>query len=355
MRSLAYLALPEIANFNLKAGYVGCVAWQSRGVSSSLVFFRWAFGDAPGRTWDLGGTPFLVSASGGGLRGEKRCGTDDVPMQTNSNWSEAIFDDKRASSAIDLVVRAVSEYDGGRKVLCEKIYFEGVHVFRSYKGSFRFSFSDHDSVVLDQNETIVVYPRRYVTIAAMGSSNRLVYGIFTGVSAEAYFDSLGFFDCAKGATASHYENIRELRSRLESCPTAMADNACRARLTDILVTELSEMKSSGSAVVYDAIKCMRANIRRKVLHLEPVCAALGVSRVHLYNEFKSQNMGSPSEYMRKEQMRYVLELMAERDLNLGEIASRAGFLSLSHFSHFIKSRTGRTPRQLRHSRGNPKA
>jgi len=30
-----------------------------------------------------------------------------------------------------------------------------------------------------------------------------------------YFDSLGFFDCAKGRTEAHYDSIEELRRQLE--------------------------------------------------------------------------------------------------------------------------------------------
>ena len=88
-----------------------------------------------------------------------------------------------------------------------------------------------------------------------------------------------------------------------------------------------------------------------MVQLQGVCGELGVSRVAIYKAFMRAGLESPSDIIRREQLWYVSELLEETDLSLGEVAVRAGFLSASHFTRFVKVSTGMTPRQLREAMG----
>jgi len=259
------------------------------------------------------------------------------------------FGGEKSLKAMHVGIRTISELKTEAKRLVDGIYFDGLDILRCYKGHFRFSFKDRPVIDLLPGETLVTYPRHVVTIDALDKRNELVYGVFEGVDIEAYFDSLGFYDCAKGRTDAHFESIMEL-SRQLAVPHEKGDaqwNKCLSLLTDILRTQAMEMRKHGDALVFDAVRAIHQNLQNRIANVKELCNQLGVSRVHLHRLFVKAGLGSPSDFIREKQMHYVRDLLENTDLPLGEVAERAGFLSSSHFTTFVKRMTKLTPTQIR--------
>jgi AraC-like DNA-binding protein len=83
--------------------------------------------------------------------------------------------------------------------------------------------------------------------------------------------------------------------------------------------------------------------------VEAIAQKLGVSGRHLRSLFEAEMGVNIREYRANYQLHRVLSLMHEPKLQLGQIASLAGFNSQAAFNRFIKRHTSKTPKALRHS------
>ena len=265
------------------------------------------------------------------------------------NWTESPVEDARLDGKPCVSLRLLAEASMPRKTFVDNIYFTGVTVMRCYAGSFRYSFDDRDPFALDAGELVVVYPGHYVTIEARAERNRLLYCIFDGRDAPRFFDDLGFFDCARGRTSPRLGAFIELRRQVESPEgrTAAAHRAELRFLADILVSQMRDLRANGRAFLYDAARLIHANLAKGVVRLEPLCAALKTSRSHLHRAFVDAGLPSPSEIIRREQLRLAVRLLRQETLPISEVMARTGFISQSHFSTFIRRHTGHTPCEIR--------
>jgi len=271
-------------------------------------------------------------------------------MARASDWQESIIVDERLSCASNVFVRSIAELETESKRLIDDVYFDGLDILRCYDGRFRFSFNDREPVEIGPGEVVVIYPRHKVTIDALSKTNRLVYGIFDGKDVEDYFDGIGYFDCAKGKTSAHYESIKELRRQFERNNAAAGHKRhCLSFLTDILVTQWTEMRQGNHALAFDAVKRIHQNLLKKQVRLDPLCEQLGVCRSYLHRVFLQAGLGSPSAFVRAKQLRMAEGLLVNTRMSIAEIADKTGFLSTSHFATFFKRMTGKSPAQFRNS------
>ena len=133
-------------------------------------------------------------------------------------------------------------------------------------------------------------------------------------------------------------------------PEGRTDDGHRAalrRLADILVSQMRDLRADGRAFLYDAARLIHANLAKGVVRLEPLCAELRTSRSHLHRVFVDAGLPSPSEIIRREQLRLAVRLLRQETLTIPEVMERCGFISQAHFSTFIKRRTGHTPSEIR--------
>lgn len=262
---------------------------------------------------------------------------------------ESPFEDGRLDGKSDLTLRLLSDVEIGPKKFVENIYFAGLNVMRCYGGRFRFTFSDRPSFVLSSGELVVIYPHRFVTIEGLDERNRIMYCIFDGADSERYFDDLGFFDCARGITQPRIGGFMELRRMVEDPANRNPKSRATALryLTDMLDSQLRDLKSGERALLIEAAHMIHANLKRGLVRLDPLCDALKVSRSFLHKKFVEAGLPSPSAIIRNEQLRLAVRLLREERISIPEVMDRAGFVSQSHFSTFIKRLTGKTPGEIR--------
>lgn len=264
-------------------------------------------------------------------------------------WNEILEHDARLAFVEEFRIRTLAELESPEKCIIRNMYFEEVRLFRCYAGYFSFELEDGRSIILREGEALVIYPGHRVTIEAKARQNRILYGVFDGRSAVEYFDALGFFDLAQGFTHPQYESMGELKRRIE-CECQQGENAAPSALsflTDILVSIVRDLRSGSSALVFDAVRKVRENLKNRIVRIEPLCRDLGVSRSRLTQSFKQVGILPPAEFIRKEQERLAVSLLVNTRLTIAEIAERTGFISVPHFTTFIKNRTGQTPHIIR--------
>lgn len=231
-------------------------------------------------------------------------------------------------------------------VLAQDVYFEGGDILRCYEGRFRFVLCDREPIEIGVGEALVIYPDQRVTIESLEGRNRLLYAVFYGTGVPEYFESFGFFDGLYGKTSEQRIPFEAVKRLFEN--GANMDNPeLRSNMDDALVTYAHDFRDNGNALVFDAVRMIRENLAKGIVQLKPLCDQLKVSRAYLHRVFVREGIGTPSEFIRREQVRHILRLLKDGTLSIAEISKRTGFLSQTHFSDFVHRYTGHPPRDLR--------
>lgn len=272
-----------------------------------------------------------------------------------STWNETRGDDQRLKSCDDIRIRSIADYETGPKMLIEDLYFTGANVLRCYRGRFKFTIDGTGPVVLMQEELLVIHPGHRVTIEALDTVNRLVYVIVDGASSGRFLNSLGYFDGFRSQTAANYGNIGELRRQLGQPAGEGLDRQrkCLSFLADILTSIMHGIKSRNDPLVVKAMAVIRRNLGARIVRIEPVCDELGICRSHLHRLFKKAGLPTPGDFIKSEQERLAVELLKHTDFTVDEIARRVGFLQATHFSTFMRKRTGKSPTETRREQAPP--
>lgn len=230
-------------------------------------------------------------------------------------------------------------------VLAKEVYFEGGDVIRCYEGRFRFVLKDREPIVIGVGHAVVIYPDQRVTIEALEKKNLLRCAIFDGSDVAEYFDRFGFFDGIHGRTSEQLVPFEAIKGLLDAGDDF--GKGIMSQMADALVTYAHDFRDNGDALVFDAVRQIRENLANRIVQLKPLCDQLKVSRAYLHRIFVRSGVGTPSEFIRREQLRIVLKLLKDDALSISDVAIRTGFLSQTHFSDFVRRYTGHAPRDLR--------
>ena len=84
------------------------------------------------------------------------------------------------------------------------------------------------------------------------------------------------------------------------------------------------------------------------LSLAELAQVGGISTFHFAREFKRATGTTPHQYLIKFRVERAKSLLAESEMPLVEVSSRAGFSHQSHFTRLFRRLTGTTPRAFRH-------
>ena len=246
-------------------------------------------------------------------------------------------------------VHDINDVRMGVENFITNFHAEGVILLRCYKGRYRIARKGCPVVHLKEGETFVIYPGHVVTIDAQKPVSRLVYGVFTGRDVVAFFNARGCFDGLHCATLQRFASMVRLRKLMtdKACQTESGHDACLSYLSDFVASIVGDARANGNVLVFDAIRQIRANLSNGVVRLQELCDKLKVSRSYLHRVFRDAGLGSIAAFIKAEQLQLALWLLRNTDRSVAEIARASGFISVTHFSTFIKKRVGRPPRELR--------
>ncbi|MGN0852023.1 MAG: helix-turn-helix domain-containing protein [Kiritimatiellia bacterium] len=255
----------------------------------------------------------------------------------------AVFDQ---GLGVEVRIQRMVEYIANPGVLFRDTWLEGGSVLRCFRGRFRFELEGCAPIEIAEGETIVAYPGQRLTIEALDKADLLVYVMLEGDGVAAYFDRLGFFNGIHGPTSAQIELFREVKSRFETHrPADQAELV--GWLSDLLVTYAHDLRVGDNAVVGNAIRQIRDNLRKGIVRLTELYDQLQVGHTTLSMSFRRAGVGSPARFIRQEQLRQVKDLLTRTRKPIAAIAAETGFISCTHFANFVKRTTGKTAREIR--------
>jgi len=269
--------------------------------------------------------------------------TKEIP---SPYWHEVKGLGERIDKTADVCIRSLTELRTAPEILIKDVYFDGGDVLRCYEGRFRFVLDNRPPIVICAGESIVVYPGQRVTIEALDATNLILYAIYDGNDVAAYFDRFGFFDGMHGKTSTQTEVFHQVMRWLSGDPAA-DHSGLGALMASALTTYAHDFMENGNALVCEAIRQIRLNLKNRIVRIDPLCDQLKVSRSYLHRAFRNAGLLGASEFIKQEQLRHALHLLKATDKSIADIAEESGFLSVTHFATFVRSRTGKSPRELR--------
>lgn len=262
---------------------------------------------------------------------------------------QSVGADSRPLTGCDVDVHDINDLRSGAENFITNFRTDGVVLLRCYEGRYRIARKGYSVVQLKEGEVFVLYPGHVVTIDALKTSNRLVYGVFTGRDAIWYFNDLGCFDGLRCVTLPRDESMARLRklAKDKAYQTEAGHDACLTYLSDLVTSIVGDARANGNAFVFDVIRQARENLSNGAVRLQELCDELNVCRSYLHRVFRNAGLGSVAAFIKTEQLQRALWLLRNTEQPVAEIARGCGFISTTHFSTFIKKRMGRSPRELR--------
>ena len=103
-------------------------------------------------------------------------------------------------------------------------------------------------------------------------------------------------------------------------------------------------------VVDRARAYLHAHLADPALDLARIAAAAHVSPPHLVRRFRAELGVTPIAHLWQQRVAAGVDLLKHTGLPVGDVAARAGFKSVYHFSRRVKEQTGRAPTELRRDR-----
>lgn len=101
-------------------------------------------------------------------------------------------------------------------------------------------------------------------------------------------------------------------------------------------------------------KLILDNVGNSDLDVKYLTVELGMSRASLYNKVKALTGLGVNDLINRIRIDHAMQLLAETDLPVGEVAEKTGFSNSRYFSTSFKQFTSLTPREYREQRKNKK-
>jgi AraC family transcriptional regulator len=108
-----------------------------------------------------------------------------------------------------------------------------------------------------------------------------------------------------------------------------------------------EAQSPPTGAVERARAFLHAHLADPGVDLAQAARAANVSPPHLVRRFKAELGVTPMAYLWERRVAAGIDLLRHTGLSVGEVAARAGFKSVYHFSRRVKEATGASPTELR--------
>jgi AraC-like DNA-binding protein len=99
---------------------------------------------------------------------------------------------------------------------------------------------------------------------------------------------------------------------------------------------------------------IKNNIASEKLNVEMLAEGVGISRVHMHRKLKQLTNLSARDLIRNVRMNQAAYLLANKDVNVSEVAYAVGYSTLSHFSNTFKAHYGVSPKEYVESRNATK-
>jgi YesN/AraC family two-component response regulator len=103
------------------------------------------------------------------------------------------------------------------------------------------------------------------------------------------------------------------------------------------------IKSPDEKLLGKIMGTINENIPNPALNVEMLAHEIGISRVHLHRKLKELTNQSTRDLIRNIRLQQAGKLLAEKHLNISEVAFAVGFTNVAHFSNAFKEFYGVSP------------
>ena len=90
-----------------------------------------------------------------------------------------------------------------------------------------------------------------------------------------------------------------------------------------------------------------ANLEKEGFDTISLCKAMALSRSQLYRKLKQLTSIAPGHYIRYTRLQKAKEFLENKELTVGEVAFRSGFINQGHFSRVFREQFGFNPSDLK--------
>lgn len=228
-----------------------------------------------------------------------------------------------------------------------------IHYIVSGKGYY---VTNHKAFPLTSGDVFLIYPDTQVTYYADASDPWEYYWVgFSGSDAGLILESTDFSkespiisSCSFGENVKNQlYHIYEARGNEFSNAVTMAGQLY-ITLSLFLTGASNHNKKHHQNLDYvqKGITYMESHFSYPIT-IDDVATYVGISRSHLFREFKSHLGKSPKEYLSELRIKYSCTLLKNTDLSIGAIAASVGYDNGLYYSKVFRSMKGMPPSKYR--------
>lgn len=228
-----------------------------------------------------------------------------------------------------------------------------IHYINSGKGYYK---TNGQTFLLTKGDAFLIYPETEGSYYADEEDPWEYYWVgFHGSDAAALINATDFslenpvfYHCTSG------EKIRDCFFQIyQSHGNTIAD---MLRMTGSLYHALSlfiqdsmtkQPKASSSLSRIELAVSFISSQYSYPITVEDIAAYIGVSRSHLFREFKEHLNQSPKDYLTKYRIREACRLLSDTSLSIQSVANSVGYENGMYFSRIFHQKMGMTPSQFR--------
>lgn len=227
-----------------------------------------------------------------------------------------------------------------------------IHYINAGKGYYK---TNGQTFLLTKGDAFLIYPETEVTYYADEKDPWEYYWVgFQGNDAAALIHTTDFskenpifYHCSSG------EKIRDgIFEIYRSRGNTIADTA---KMTGSLYHVLSlfiqdsatkQTLSAASSYIELAVSFIDSQYSYPIT-IEDIADYLGISRSHLFREFKTYLKQSPKDFLTNRRIREACRLLLKTSLSIQSVANSVGYENSMYFSRIFRKETGLTPSQFR--------
>lgn len=248
-----------------------------------------------------------------------------------------------------LCVRSIGHYrfsPGGTLDAPKKKWF--VQLFWTIAGSGKFYLGK--SVFPVKSGDVFFYLPGEIHDLRMGTDEPWEYRWLTLDHAESarWVASFGLTDRPVAAGECPIGAFKDLEKSLAR-RTTEGDRAASLAAHSILLDASAKKRTEdrNTALADQCKRLMEKNFTEPSFTVDEAAARLKVHRSTLFRAFLKSHRVTPSRYLQNLRIHRALGLLRSPELQIKEIAWKAGFTDPNYFSRAIREVTGNTPRELR--------
>lgn len=227
-----------------------------------------------------------------------------------------------------------------------------IHYIHAGKGYYK---TGSQTFLLAKGDAFLIYPEMEVSYYADEKNPWEYYWVgFHGSDASALIHATDFsrenpvfYNCTSGEQIRNcFLDIYQSRGTTLADSTKMTGSLYHALSLFIQDSTTKQSPLSTSSYIELAISFIASQYSYSIT-IEDIAAYLGISRSHLFREFKEHLKQSPKDFLTSYRIREACRLLTDTSLSIQSIANSIGYKNGMYFSRMFHQEMGLSPSEFR--------